>query len=208
MFRKSFYKFLGILPVVVLIIGAVAIYSPTWSVESGGGTQEDINVHGHWMIEVSNPDGTLVERREFDNAFDTQYGAINLARVLTRQRTVAYWQIELTSLNFEPYFMYNIQEANDPTTPAHNSKNLVVELIESGDDAGTIVLSGIATAHQDGKISYVSTQLLAVGPDNAPSDTSFTGTIWGSNFTKFTLSPGVDVTEGQQVAVTVFISFS
>jgi len=208
MFRKSFYKFLGILPVVVLIIGAVAIYSPTWSVESGGGTQEDITVHGHWMIEVSNPDGTLVERREFDNAFDTQYGAINLARVLTRQRTVAYWQIELTSLNFEPYFMYNIQEANDPTTPAHNSKNLVVELIESGDDAGTIVLSGIATAHQDGKISYVSTQLLAVGPDNAPSDTSFTGTIWGSNFTKFTLSPGVDVTEGQQVAVTVFISFS
>lgn len=208
MFGKRFQKTLGALAVVVLLAGVAGAGFAAWPAESGGGTQEDINVHGHWMIEVSNPDGTLVERREFDNAFDTQYGAINLAKVLTRQRTVAYWQIELTSLNFEPYFMYNIQEANDPTTPAHNSKNLVVELIESGDDTGTIVLSGIATAHQDGKISYVSTKLLAVGPDNAPSDTSFTGTIWGSNFTKFTLSPGVDVTEGQQVAVTVFISFS
>jgi hypothetical protein len=32
------------------------------------GTQEGIKVHGHWVIEVKNPDGTVTARREFENA--------------------------------------------------------------------------------------------------------------------------------------------
>ncbi len=34
-----------------------------------GGPHEGIQVHGHWVIEVKNPDGTLAEKREFENAY-------------------------------------------------------------------------------------------------------------------------------------------
>jgi hypothetical protein len=32
---------------------------------------EGIKIHGHWVLEVKNPDGKLVERREFNNALVT-----------------------------------------------------------------------------------------------------------------------------------------
>jgi hypothetical protein len=33
-----------------------------------GGNHEGIKVHGHWVIEVKNPDGTVTARREFENS--------------------------------------------------------------------------------------------------------------------------------------------
>ena len=33
-----------------------------------GGPAEGIKVHGHWTIEVRDPDGTLVTHREFEKA--------------------------------------------------------------------------------------------------------------------------------------------
>ena len=208
MFWKRFHKLLGAVAVVVLLAGVVAAGSAAWPIESGGETQEGIKVHGHWTIEVSDPDGTLVERREFDNALHEEYGALALARVLARNRTVAFWEIELTSYAILPYFKVDIQEAGDPGTGAHVFKTLTVEFVDSGDNPGTIILSGTATAHQDGEISYVKTNLITVSPNQAPSATQFSGTHWASQFTETTLSPGVHVTEGQQVAVTVVISFS
>jgi len=43
----------------------------------GGGMLEGIKVHGHWVIEVRNPDGRLVQRRDFENSL-TSVGAQNL----------------------------------------------------------------------------------------------------------------------------------
>jgi len=37
---------------------------------SGNGSHEGITVHGHWTIEVRNPDGTLVRHVEFENSLD------------------------------------------------------------------------------------------------------------------------------------------
>ena len=34
----------------------------------------DIKIHGHWVIDVRNPDGTPAARREFDNAVTTAGG--------------------------------------------------------------------------------------------------------------------------------------
>jgi len=34
----------------------------------GGGEQEGIKVHGHWTIVVKDPDGTVTDRREFENS--------------------------------------------------------------------------------------------------------------------------------------------
>ncbi|HSP63214.1 MAG TPA: hypothetical protein VLQ90_09555, partial [Pyrinomonadaceae bacterium] len=54
---------------------AKAATSP--AVESKGGQKEGIKVHGHWTIDVRNPDGTLVTHREFENDLQAD-GAIVL----------------------------------------------------------------------------------------------------------------------------------
>jgi len=45
-----------------------AAASPASAERSRGGNHEGITVHGHWTIEVKNPDGTVTARREFENA--------------------------------------------------------------------------------------------------------------------------------------------
>ena len=46
------------------------------------GPSEGIKVHGHWEMEVRNPDGTLVTRREFENELHS-FGKSKLASVLS-----------------------------------------------------------------------------------------------------------------------------
>jgi len=41
---------------------------------SGKPGSEGIKVHGHWVLQVKNPDGTLGERREFNNSLVTSGG--------------------------------------------------------------------------------------------------------------------------------------
>ena len=38
---------------------------------------QGIHVHGHWVLQVKNPDGTLGERREFENSLVTTYYTYN-----------------------------------------------------------------------------------------------------------------------------------
>lgn len=46
-----------------------------------GGTHEGSKVHGHWVIEVKNPDGKLVRHVEFENSLDPGFNlAIQIAR--------------------------------------------------------------------------------------------------------------------------------
>jgi hypothetical protein len=46
------------------------------------GTQEGIKVHGHWTIEVRNPDGKLVSHTEFENSLVQPTGASDLVAML------------------------------------------------------------------------------------------------------------------------------
>jgi hypothetical protein len=62
----------------------------------GGGQQEGIKVHGHWTIEVLNPDGSLVKHYEFDNALEPT-GKTTLASLLTRNSSPGFWIVLLQS---------------------------------------------------------------------------------------------------------------
>jgi hypothetical protein len=44
--------------------------------------QQGIKVHGHWVLQVKNADGTLGERREFDNSLVTGNGSVGGNQVL------------------------------------------------------------------------------------------------------------------------------
>ncbi len=59
-----------------------AAASPTKPAAHPRGNHEGIKVHGHWTIEVKNPDGRLVSHTEFENALVQPSGAATLAQTL------------------------------------------------------------------------------------------------------------------------------
>jgi hypothetical protein len=65
--------------VVVLLLATLALSAfigcqakPMVVSESGSG-QEGFTVHGNWTVEVTNPDGSLVARKQFSNKFTGQH---------------------------------------------------------------------------------------------------------------------------------------
>ena len=69
------------------------------------GAHEAIGVHGHWTIEVKNPDGTLAKHVEFENGLCIGTGAPGeQSRLLTGGGAVGGWEIKLgnSSIPAEP----------------------------------------------------------------------------------------------------------
>jgi hypothetical protein len=60
-----------------------------------------IKVHGHWIIEVRNPDGSLVTHREFDNEIQIA-GVATLASLMARSQTPGAWAIGLGDAGSPP----------------------------------------------------------------------------------------------------------
>ena len=69
------------------------------SATKSDGLSEGIQVHGDWVIEVSDPDGNLVERREFRNALAVGpgHGGALVANLLKGETTIVQntWGIDL-----------------------------------------------------------------------------------------------------------------
>src|SRR5438034_3470638 len=61
---------------------------------SDSGFGEGIKVHGDWVIEVRNADGSLAERREFQNAL-LNPGSNFLDLTLARNMSVGEWAVAL-----------------------------------------------------------------------------------------------------------------
>jgi len=56
--------------------------------------QEGIKVHGHWVIDVRNPDGSLAQHREFENSL-TLNGTYVLAALLSGSAVPGNWAVLL-----------------------------------------------------------------------------------------------------------------
>lgn len=79
--------------------------SETPAAKPGGrGSSEGIKVHGHWTIEVRNPDGKLVSHSEFENGLCTTpsglpagytYGDYVIATLLAGNSVAGGWAVEL-----------------------------------------------------------------------------------------------------------------
>jgi hypothetical protein len=172
--------------------------------------QEGVRVHGAWTITVRNPDGSLDTRRASENSFENPQA---LSNFLARDRTVGYWWIEAESgSNSE-----NPCETSDGTpskcriTEASSTNfnwvfpGLDVSAPDSGDNANSVVVQGSFTAQKDGQVEFVRTHLGDCDPSTAPGNCNNTSP---SPFTsKFFSSSPVSVTSGQQVNVSVVISF-
>lgn len=178
------------------------------------GAHEGITVHGHWTIEVRNPDGSVVTHREFENAF---FPGPGLASILGRQLAPGFWTIAM----FPGTVCGNTNNAGcsigEPTQTlyAWNSSNLSVTV-----SGNSLVLSGTVLASGGGSITSVQTDMqgcpATVAPSSpcqgwpsgsTPPNLGF-GATGGFIFTSTDPSPAISVSAGQTVAVTVNISFS
>jgi len=211
-------------------LGAFVFQGGGTSVAAGRtpGGHEGIKVHGHWAIDVRSH-GRLVSRTRFENSLDGSHPANFLAEILGRHATPGLWQIVVTN---------NTGSGQAPCTPDTGSgtpqacllkepaqttdgqfspdnvgsfKVLTVTPPDSLFDDKPLKLSGAFTATADGKIAEVFTDLWECPGTTAPSSPCQVG--YDPTFTIRDLNSGggpgtVNVTSGQQVLVTVNISFS
>ncbi|TMB74491.1 MAG: hypothetical protein E6J52_10650 [Chloroflexi bacterium] len=198
-------------------VAATAVQTTASAPLSTSGDRGDgIKVHGHWTIVLLNADGTVGETRDFENAL-TANGAGVLSQALGRKAT-GLWSVELTPSTF-----VSTNGACDQGNGTHGScwlleppsnvspgeKSLVVSSLTTGPDANKLRLSGSVTATLGGTIDIVRTYLGQCAGIIAP-DSCMKTEVGGPSFA-FTgkgLTSPIAVQPGQQIQVTVLISFS
>jgi hypothetical protein len=220
----------------VLMMAALAAASPAAAqTANGGGQREGVTVHGHWIIDVRNPDGSLASHVEFDNdllQFGAGIGGHNaLAAIMGRSRSVGLWQIRLigpppppgviaasggpcASGGF-PAQCYIVEPANT-FTATYTFSNLVVDVPQVSTPFGPrfgprLELSGTATA-ANSTVPIYSVQTFLTGCANTDSSaacsaaTAATTGAWF--FTGTTLPSPIALTTGQLIQVKVILAFT
>jgi hypothetical protein len=178
---------------------------------SGKGTKEGIKVHGHWKIEVFNPDGSRVSVTEFDNVIINS-GISTLVNIMGGDGVHGAWGIDLGS--------------NPAALPCDNTGTAVIcKIGESG-----VTYGGITLHSTDLSVTAFSQQFTLSGSviaDNTTTiDTVVTASSWCAGttisigacrsalsniwtiFTIASLGTPPSVVTGQLIQVTVTFSFS
>lgn len=187
---------------------------------AAGGQHEGIKVHGNWTIEVRAADGTLIERHQFPNAFEST-GQPPLAMVLAGNRSPGPWTIRLAGsslpgssaclIGSNPTSC-DLVEPPYTTTPAGTTFEFVTlkrTVPASGTDAGKLVLAGTATAQRDGDIGRVHS-IIGTCPATTPPATPCVKGVPGYESAFFSAAQvgPYPLKAGQIIQVTVVISFS
>lgn len=182
------------------------------------GTSEDIQVHGNWVIEVHDPDGTMVEKHEFENEMSGTGRAIT--EILAREKRPGNWLIRLARIEG----FLTIREPTEPDVAVfvstdYPSKTLTVS---SGSD-GKLILQGEVTVPEamnssepsSNPIRMVGTQVYLCDSQTTSIDCLTNYPIDGNDayqnglgITIKHLEPHIDVKVGQKIIVTVEIGFS
>jgi len=175
----------------------------------GGGQQEGIKVHGEWMIEVRNPDGTLASRHEFENALEP---GSNLANILARGATFGRWEVIISGLlcpdsSGNPVSCNVTEPGFFNGTFPDTSTTLTISAPNSGPDAGKFILIGSTRAVFSASVFAVSTHYGECAPTTSPASPCAAFLIRPFT-TKFLSANPIPVVAGQTIDVTVKISFS
>jgi hypothetical protein len=184
--------------------------------QASGGPQEGIRVHGHWSIDILNPDGSLVSHHEFENAL-ADYGQ-TLAALLGGS-TAGRWAVTLSSQHgtspcqggtgtpFPNTCRLIESAATNATGGTAEFKTLTATMTAAGQQTGlnTLVLSGSATALVAGQVDRVDTSM-SICTEATPRS----GCTTAGGALPFTTAtpPAVQVAAGQTIRVTVTLSFS
>ncbi len=219
--RKKVYAMIASLvavAAVALLLGLVVIPGSstgtlsTTVTASSGNPSEGVVVHGYWTIEVFNPDGSLAEHHEFENTFHAE-GKQLLSLIFNRQLTLGRWSIKFSGSPTYPCQnegsndVCSICESNLPVSKGSIFKNLTVAGTGVG-DGSKFVLSGSATIANSTNINAVSTVVEACLNGLSPFECASSSTVNQEyKMTYASVSPTIAVQAGQQVQITVEISF-
>jgi hypothetical protein len=180
-----------------------------------GGKSEGIKVHGHWMLEARNPDGTLASRKEFENALVTGVGSGSnaLATVLAGGASVGGWYVELAAVCSPACPNLTIAQSPaicaGPVAPPGSSCTSSLTAVVGGSNLNQLTLQGTsAPVANVGTILIVQTTLLTCNPGLTPAACLAGGT--GLEPWSFTsaLANNFSVQAGQTITATVTLTFS
>src|SRR5882672_10037912 len=160
----------SMLPVLQSLALILAVATPLMA-QTEPGQKEGVKVHGHWIIEVKNPDGTRAQYREFDNHLLAEGGAA-LSAILGQRLVPSTWLIWFGDSNFsnpQPCMRSTFNTscgistplAAQGTTPTEYHPTLTFSAPTTGPNAGKLVLSGNADSSYTGtsNLNYVITQM-------------------------------------------------
>jgi hypothetical protein len=220
--RKKVYAMIASIvavAAVALLLGFVVIPGSSTSTETAtvaatsGSPSEGITVHGHWTVDVLNPDGTLAEHREFENSIAPEGQGI-LTSILAGTLTVGRWSIMLDGSPAHPCRISGddtvcyIVERDYPDSGTDIFKTLSKTLGGSLSTA-TLILYGTFTVGTSTDITFVTTTIEYCSGSISPiACGDITGISDQRQMTATGVSPAIEVQIGQQVQVTVEISFN
>jgi len=201
------------------LVKAPAASASTAAKPGGGGTHEGIKVHGHWIIEVRDPDGKLVSHNEFENKL---ISPAFVSSLLTGADSIGTWEVDLGASTgsapcgvvcaiVQSTSLFN-SICTTPPAASNYECGLTVTVPTSGASAGDIVLTGSAIATHAGSINVVSSDVIICSNTVSPAlcDHGAGGTKGlPYGFTGTTGFPGspISVALGQTMTVSVTISF-
>jgi hypothetical protein len=197
------------------IAAALGAFASSGRTSAAGAGVDGVQVHGHWTVVVRSTSGKVVGRYRFHNDFvgaalGTSGGADALAEILSGGAAPGAWDLTIqgsacpaSNGNFCQMFMPAASPSFFASPP--DTKNLTVTAPTSGTDAFTIVLQGDVTATSDGDITRVGS-----GLQKCPSAAAVGGDcgIGYNEITDRTLASPIPVSSGQDISVTVKLSFS
>ncbi|MGB9230200.1 MAG: hypothetical protein WCC24_10705 [Terracidiphilus sp.] len=199
-----------------------------------GGMHQGIKIHGHWVIEIRNPDGTLVAHREFENKLEGLEGGQLIMSLLGGVAVKGQWMVALSVPCSSADFCVlgetglpapqTVPIAPDLTSAFGGASSLNCQSAPAGtcpqtlgiginSPIGTVQLIGSVVAANAGSIGAVETALQECYGSNStyPTVTVAACTQIAPNnpqyFTGTTLTPAQSFIAGQTIIVTVTISF-
>lgn len=193
-----------LVPALLVLVLVVSPAPP----EAAGPVDATIGVSGQWVVEIHDPDGTLVTRRTFRNALQDPAKILNILR---GQLTPGPLEVAIGCTGTgcvspcAPFATCRILEPRFGGPPgASLFRNLAVATVANG-----FQLRGFAVMLANATLSSfnanINTCPLTITPANC-------GPLVGAAssalpLTSKVLSPGIAVVTGQQVLVTITITF-
>lgn len=203
---------------------------------SDGSIHQGMKIHGHWVINISNPDGTQVQHHEFENSLESSAQGF-MVGLLSGYMVPGDWMVVLGAQSGSgpcngPSYQFCGLIHNTATYPAQGYCNVYYctgSTLNYTYNFGTgfagpfsIVLSGSTTSNQTGTIGSVFTLLntcanigYSAGVNPSSVETSSPSSCipqtnplpWYGPFTSTNITP-IAVTSGQLIQVIVTITFS